>query len=166
MMQLLSTPCSPRSFHKGRDCRAGSLQLVLGLLQKGSYESKKSGKLTKLTCWSVAAREWVSYEARVTDTQGDVVPDPTVCIATTETWTRVNTLLVPAGLVVRTVRVELALWPTVRRLANHARLAGAVTAVSIISGWVGVGSARVGVAGVFLNDWSNCCKKELSQKVS
>ena len=165
MMQLLSTQCSLRSFHKGRDCRAGSLQLVLGLLQKGSYESK-SGKLTKLTCWSVAAREWVSNEARVTDTQGDVVPDPTVCIATTETWTRVNTLLVPAGLVVRTVRVELALWPTVRRLANHARLAGAVAAVSIISGWVGVGSARVGVAGVFLNNWSNCCKKELSQKVS
>ena len=99
-----------------------------------------------------------------------MVPDPTVCIATTETWTRVNTLLVPAGLVVRTVRVELALWPTVRRLANHARLAGAVAAVSIISGWVGVGSARVGVAGVFLNDWGNCCKKKVfaikSHKVS
>jgi len=91
----------------------------------------------------------------VANTQWDVVADSTVCVGATQPRTGVNALLVSASQLRGAVRVELALWPAVRRLAYHAGLARAVTAVTVVPRRVGVGPTGVGVAGVFFNDRSD-----------
>jgi hypothetical protein len=61
----------------------------------------------ELTC-----REWVSSVTRVTGADWVVVPDRTLSIAATGSWTWVLTLLLDTGKVVRTLSVDEALWAT------------------------------------------------------
>ena len=120
----------------------------------------------KLTCWSVATGKWITNESLVANTQWDVVADSAVCVGATQPRTGVNALLVSASQLRGAVRVELALWPAVRRLAYHAGLARAVTAVTVVPRRVGVGPTGVGVAGVFFNDRSDCCKNNVPKSPS
>jgi len=80
-----------------------------------------------------------------------VIPHSTVCIISTEARTGIRAFLILACFVHWTVRVELALWPAVRRLAYHAGLARAVTAVTVVPRRVGVGPTGVGVTRVLLH---------------
>ena len=75
-------------------------------------------------------------------------------------------LMILACFVHWTVSVELTLWPAVGRLADHAGLARAVTAVTVVPRRVGVGPTGVGVARVFFNDGSNCCKNNVPKSLS
>ena len=90
----------------------------------------------------------------------------TVCIISTKARARIYAFLILACFVHWTVSVELALWPAVGRLADHAGLTRAVTAVTVVPRRVGVGPTGVGVARVFFNDGSNCCKNNVPKSLS
>ena len=79
----------------------------------------------------------------------------TVCIISAKTRTWINAFLILACFVNRTVGVELAFRPAVRRLAYHARLTRAVAPVTIIARRIGVGATWVWVAWIFFNNRCN-----------
>ena len=84
----------------------------------------------------------------ITDTDRDVISDPTEGVCAAQPWTGVQTLAVDARLVLGTVRVHDTLWPAVGGRSYHFRQTGAVAAVADLSGRVAVGTARVRLARV------------------
>ena len=72
-----------------------------------------------LTCWSTTAGERIPNVALVADTDRNMVPYSAVGVKATQTRTRILALAVDAGQVGRTFWVDDALWPAVRRGANH-----------------------------------------------
>ena len=47
--------------------------------------------------------KWIANMLWDADAKGNVVPNITVCIVTTQPWARVSAFLIPAGLVIWTV---------------------------------------------------------------
>ena len=77
-----------------------------------------------------------------------MVAHTALCIHPAQTGARVLTLAVDAGLILWTVRVDNTLRAAVRWRADHFWQARALTAVTDNTGWVGVGSAWVGLTWV------------------
>lgn len=109
----------------------------------------------ELTCWSLAVYKWISNISLVADTIGNMVPHITIGITPTYSWTRVDTLLLPAGSIRGTIWVEDAFGLTVRRGSSHAGQAGAVTAVSVPPRRIAVGSTGVGITWILWDNWCN-----------
>lgn len=85
-----------------------------------------------------------------------MVTNATICVLAAKAGTRVLALAAEACFVLGTVRVDIALGPTIGRGADHAGHAGALTLVSSVDGGQGVGATRVGDTRVsFFHDWFN-----------
>ena len=94
--------------------------------------------------------------SRDADAEGDMISHFTVCIIAAKTRAWINAFLILACFVNRTIKVELAFWPAVRRLAYHARLTGAVAPVTIIARRIGVGATGIRVAWIFFYHRLDC----------
>ena len=68
-----------------------------------------------LTWFQITTGEWIPNVTLITDTNRNMVSDSAVCINTTKTRTRVLTFPVDAGLVSRTICIDLALRSAVGR---------------------------------------------------
>ena len=101
-----------------------------------------------LTWWQAATGKWVPNISLVTNTDGNMIPDPAVGIDPTEARAGVLTLSVDAGSVSGTVVVDLTLRPAVGRRSQHLRQAVTLTPGSHHSGRFAVWSTGVGIAGV------------------
>ena len=104
-----------------------------------------------LTWLEITGRERIPDVSLVTDTDGDVGPDPTVGIDAAQTGTGVPAMPVDTGQLRGAMVVDLALWPAVWRASYHVRQAGALAATTNIPWWQTVGSTGVGFTGVGLN---------------
>ena len=94
--------------------------------------------------------------SRDANAEGDMGSHFTVCIIPTKTRAWIDAFLILACFVNGTIRVELAFWPAVRRLAYHAGLTRAVAPVTSIARRIGVGATWVWVAWIFFNHWLDC----------
>ena len=106
-----------------------------------------------LTWWQPATDKGVPSVSLVTDTDGNVIPDPAVGIDPTEAGAGVLTLSVDAGSVSRTVVVDLTLRPTVGRRSQHLRQTVTLTPGPHHSGRFAVRSTGVRLAGVHCYHW-------------
>ena len=104
----------------------------------------------------MAVHKGIPNISRDANAEGDMVSHFTVCIIPTKTRAWIDAFLILACFVNGTIRVELAFWPAVRRLAYHARLARTVAAVASVAWRVGVGATGVGVARIFFYHRLNC----------
>ena len=93
--------------------------------------------------------------ALVTNTDRDMAADPAGGVNATETRAGVHTSLVLTSKLCWAVIVENAFWMTVWRGTNHSCLTRAVTAVSISSWGVGIGSTWIGYTRIFFDDRLN-----------
>ena len=108
-----------------------------------------------LTCDASTLREGISLVSLITDANWNMVPNPTCCMDATQPRARVKTFLVFASQRCWTVIVKDALRMAVWGTANHIWLAGAVTAIPLSSWRIRVWATRIGVAGIFFNNWFN-----------
>ena len=91
----------------------------------------------------------------VTNTNRNMAAHPAVGIHPTQAGTRILALAADTSLVLRTIRVDHTFWTAVGRRADHFWQTRTVATVAVDSWWVAVGSTRVGVAGIVINDWFN-----------
>ena len=84
-----------------------------------------------------------------------MVADLTSSINATKARARILTLSIDTCLVLRTVRVDNTLRAAVGRRPDHFWQAGTMATVPNDSWWIGVWSARVGVAWIVVDDWFN-----------
>ena len=94
--------------------------------------------------------------SRDADAEGDMISHFTVCIVPAKTRAWIDAFLILACFVNRTVGIELAFGPAVRRLAYHAGLTRAVTPITSISWRIGVGATWIRVAWIFFYDGLDC----------
>ena len=94
--------------------------------------------------------------SRDADAEGDMISHFTVCIIPAKTGAWINAFLILACFVNRTVGIELAFWPAVRRLAYHAGLTRAVAPATSIARRVGVGATGIRVAWIFFYHRLDC----------
>ena len=80
----------------------------------------------------------------------------TVCIIPAKTGAWINAFLILACFVNRTVGIELAFGPAVRRLAYHAGLTRAVAPATSIARRVGVRATGIRVAWIFFYNRLDC----------
>ena len=93
--------------------------------------------------------------ALVTDANRNMAADTACGMNTTQARARVHTSLVFTSKLCWAVIVENAFWVTVWRGTNHSCLTRAVTAVSVSSRGVGIGSTWIGYTWVLLDDRFN-----------
>ena len=93
--------------------------------------------------------------ALVADTDRNMAAYTTCGMNTTQARARVHTSLVLASKLCWAVIVEYALWMTIGWGTNHSCLTRAVTAVSVSSRGVGIGSTWIGYTWVLLDDRFN-----------
>ena len=108
-----------------------------------------------LTCDAPALCEGVSLIALVTNTDRDMAADPAGGVNATQPRAGVHTSLVLASKLCWAVIVEYALWMTIWWGTNHSCLTRAVTAVSVSSWGVGIGSTWIWYTWVLLDDRFN-----------
>ena len=102
----------------------------------------------KLTGSGLTVNEGVSCVTGDADTEGDMVPNPALCVVSTEARAGVHTDLILACAVCGAVPVNLALWPTGRWGSHHAWQAGALAPLPHCPRLLGEGATRVGITGV------------------
>ena len=66
-----------------------------------------------LTCNLNTLRERITLISCITNTNGNMVPHPTVGIVATQTRAGIHTLVIGTGFVRGTILVELTFWSTV-----------------------------------------------------
>ena len=93
--------------------------------------------------------------ALVTNTDRNMAADPASGVNATQTRAGVHTSLVLASKLCWAVIVEYALRMTIGWGTNHSCLTRAVTAVSVSSRGVGIGSTWIGYTWVLLDDRFN-----------
>ena len=120
-----------------------------------NYSSNLLSLQKVLTCDAPALCEGVSLIALVTNTDRDMAADPAGGVNATQTRAGVHTSLVLASKLCWAVIVEYALWMTIWWGTNHSCLTRAVTAVSVSSWGVGIGSTWIGYTWVLLDDRFN-----------
>ena len=125
-----------------------------GGLKKIIFETCSCSKKV-LTCDPPALCEGVSLIALVTNTDRDMAADPAGGVNATQPRAGVHTSLVLASKLCWAVIVEYALWMTIWWGTNHSCLTRAVTAVSVSSWRVGIGSTWIGYTWVLLDDRFN-----------
>ena len=108
-----------------------------------------------LTCGPVALGKRITHISLDTNTQGYMVPHFTIGIDSAQSRAGILTLPPDARLVTWAISVDNALGPAVGRGADHFWQARALTAVANNTWWVGVGSTRVGVTWVLIDDRFN-----------
>ena len=81
----------------------------------------------EITCDSVALDKRISKISRTADTDWEMIVNIALSIQSTQSRTRIHTLVIQTSLVAQTFCVHHTFWPTIWRGANHARLTSAVT---------------------------------------
>lgn len=105
--------------------------------------------MKSFTYW-LASNEWIASKSWRTAADWIVVDYSTFCADSTSSETRISAFLIATGLILWTVRVDSAFWPTCRRTSNISRYARA-NSLTIDFSALTVLTARWGVARILLN---------------